>query len=166
MSHLISNEVGKGCLPSSWSWPEPSSFFPPSHHILNLLNCCPCPTRRSILRLWMLMLVWSFLPQPLQTNTWPICCQIMCWLSIGKDLKSFSQTLQRWSLFLSVSHGRLSSLQKAFPQDLHVYNNGKCAKPIKRFFFPKLYSQSMHDDGSLCISKVWLFNLILAAKTL
>ena len=45
--------------------------------------------------LWMLMLVWNFLPQPLQRNTLPLCCQIICWLCIGKDLKSLSQTLQR-----------------------------------------------------------------------
>ena len=39
-----------------------------------------------------------------QTNTWPMCCQIFCWVCVGKDWKSLSQTLQRWILSLSVSH--------------------------------------------------------------
>ena len=28
----------------------------------------------------------NFLPQTLQTNTWPLCCPILFWLSVGKDL--------------------------------------------------------------------------------
>ena len=34
------------------SWPEPSSFFPPPHHVQikdNLLDGGPCPTRSSFL---------------------------------------------------------------------------------------------------------------------
>ena len=154
MSPLISNEVGRGYLTSSWIWAEPYSFVPLPHHIQikdNLLDGGPCPTRRSFLCLWMLMLEWNFLPQPLQT--WPMCCLIMCWLCIGKDFKSLSQTLQKWILFLSVSHGRLSSLQKAFPQDFQVYDDGKCTKlsPIERFFFQKLYSRVCMKMG-LCAS--------------
>ena len=30
------------------------------------------------------------------------------------------------TLSLSVSHGRLSPLQKAFPQDMQMYDDGKC----------------------------------------
>ena len=41
-----------------------------------------------------LLLGLNFLPQPLQANTWPLCCQILCWLGICKDLKALSQTLQ------------------------------------------------------------------------
>ena len=36
----------------------------------------------------------AFLSQPLQTNTWQLCCKILCWLSVCKDLKALSQTLQ------------------------------------------------------------------------
>ena len=35
----------------------------------------------------MLLLGSNFLPQPLQTNTWPLCCQITCWWCIDKDVK-------------------------------------------------------------------------------
>ena len=156
MSQLFSNEVGWGYLHFSWSCPEPSSFFPPPHYVHikdNPLDGGPCPKRKSLLFLWMLMLVWNILPKPLQTNKWPKCCQIMCWLCIGKDLKSLSQTLQRWTLFISVSHGRLSPLQKAFPQDLQVYDDGKCTKlsPIKSFWFQKLYCRVCMMLG-LCAS--------------
>ena len=169
MSQLISNEVGRGYLPSSWSWPEQSSFFPLPHHVQikdNLLDCGPCPTRKSFLCLWKLMLEWSFLPQPLQT--WPMCCQIMCWLCIGKGIKSLSHTLQGWTLFLSVSHGWLSQLQKANPQDLQVYDDGKCLKlsPIKKKGSSFKSCIAEHEAGSLCISTMWLFNFLLAEITL
>ena len=36
----------------------------------------------------------ELLAQPLQASTWPLCCQILCWLGICKDLKALSQTLQ------------------------------------------------------------------------
>ena len=162
MSSLISNEVGRGYLPSSWSWPEPSSFFPPPHHIQikdNLLDGSPCPTRRSFLCLLMLMLVWISFPQPLQTNTWPKCCHIMCLLCIVNDLKSLSQTLQKWILSLSVYHGRLSPLQKEFSQGLQVYEDGKCRKlsPIKRFFFQKFIA-----EYALCWVFVHLYNVIVS----
>ena len=52
----------------------------------------------SFLGLLMPLLVLNFLPQPLQTNTWPLCCQIMCWLAVCKDLKAFSHALQGWTL--------------------------------------------------------------------
>ena len=143
MSQLISNDVSRGYMPPSWSWPEPSSFLPSPHHvqIKNILfDGGPCLTRRSLLRLWMPMLVWKFLPQPLQTNTWPTCCQIMCWLCIDKDLNSLSQTLQTWTLSLSVFHRRLYPLQKAFSKDLQVYDDGKWTKlsPIKKVLISKV----------------------------
>ena len=52
-----------------------------------------------------------------------------------------------------VSHGRLSLLQKAFPQDLQVYDERKCTKlsPIKSFFFQKFYSRVCMMLG-LCAS--------------
>ena len=80
----------------------------------DLLNCGPCPNRRSgkisscddachtqACCLLMLFLGLNFLPQPLLANTLPLCCQILCWLSICKDLKALSQTLQGWILSLS-----------------------------------------------------------------
>ena len=73
----------------------------------DLLNGGPCPTLRSckssscvkachtnLLCLLMMLLVLKFLPQPYQTNTWSLYCQILCWLGVGRDLKALSQTLQ------------------------------------------------------------------------
>ena len=54
----------------------------------------------SFLGLLMPLWVLNFLPQPLQTNTWPLCFQIMCWFGVCKDLKAFSHTLQGWTLFI------------------------------------------------------------------
>ena len=56
---------------------------------------------KSLLCLLLLLFVLNFLPQPLQTNTWSLCRQTLCWLGAGKDLKALSQTLPRWNLFLS-----------------------------------------------------------------
>ena len=50
--------------------------------------------------LWLLFEL-NFLPKPLQANTWPLCCHILCWLGICKDLTALSQTLQGWTLSLS-----------------------------------------------------------------
>ena len=58
-------------------------------------------THTSFLCLLILLLVLNFLPKPLQTNTCPMCCQILWWLGVGKDLKALSQTLQGWTLSLS-----------------------------------------------------------------
>ena len=55
----------------------------------------------SLLCLLLMLLGLHFLPQPLQEHTWPLCCQILCWLGICKDLKALSQTLQGRSLSLS-----------------------------------------------------------------
>ena len=41
-----------------------------------------------------LPLVLNILPQ--STKTWPLCCWILCWCSIGNDLKAWPQTLQGW----------------------------------------------------------------------
>ena len=49
----------------------------------------------------MLLLGLNFLPKPFQANTWPLCCNFLCWLGICKDMKAFSQTLQGWTLSLS-----------------------------------------------------------------
>ena len=43
----------------------------------------------SLLCLLMLLLGLNFLEQPLQANTWPLCCQTLCRLGICKDLKDF-----------------------------------------------------------------------------
>ena len=50
----------------------------------------------------MLLLRLNFWPQPLQTNTWPLCCQNLCWLGVGKERKALSQTLQVLTLSLSL----------------------------------------------------------------
>ena len=55
----------------------------------------------SLLCLLMLLLGLNFLQQPLQANTLPLWCQILCWLGICKELKALSQTLQGWTLSLS-----------------------------------------------------------------
>ena len=71
----------------------------------------PCPQLQKILLHWglkaksflcwlMLLLALNFLPQPLQTNTWPLCCQTMCLLGVRKDLKALSRTLQGWTFSL------------------------------------------------------------------
>ena len=53
---------------------------------------------KSLLCLLMMLLGLNFLTQPLQANTWPLCCQILCWLE--KDLTTLSQTLQGWTFSL------------------------------------------------------------------
>ena len=70
-----------------------SSPPPPRLDWGSLLNGGPCPTC-----LLMLLLGLNFLQRPLQPNTWPLCCQIVCWLVICKDLKALSQTIQGWTL--------------------------------------------------------------------
>ena len=71
----------------------------------DLLYGGPCPVVRlaphKLLCLLILLLGLNFLPQPLQANTLPLCCQILCWLGICKDLKALSQTLQGWTISLS-----------------------------------------------------------------
>ena len=54
----------------------------------------------SLLCLLMLLLVLNFLPQSLQASTLQLCCQIVCWQGIFKDLKALSHTLQGWTLSL------------------------------------------------------------------
>ena len=53
-------------------------------------------------KMLILLLGLNFLPQPLQANTRPLCCQILCWLDICKDLKALSQKLQGWTCSLSL----------------------------------------------------------------
>ena len=48
----------------------------------------------------MLLLGLNFLPKPLQANACPLCCQILCWLSICRDLKALLQPLHGWILSL------------------------------------------------------------------
>ena len=73
----------------------------------DLLNGSPCPTWRSgkisscgqtchtqAYCVLMLLLGLNFLPQPLQANTLPLCCKILCCLGICKDLTVLCQTLQ------------------------------------------------------------------------
>ena len=36
----------------------------------------------------------ELLATTLAGKAWPLCCQILCWLGICKDLKALSQTLQ------------------------------------------------------------------------
>ena len=55
---------------------------------------------KSFLCLLMLFLVLNFLPQPLQTITRPLCCQIVCWLGAHTDLKAMSHTIQGWTICL------------------------------------------------------------------
>ena len=99
-------------------WPEPSSLSPPPPSCSNwgwyhqwwslphieklqkLFLWWGLP-HTSFLCLLMLLLVLNFLPQSLQTNTWPLCCNIVWCLGVGKDLKALSQTLQWWTLYLS-----------------------------------------------------------------
>ena len=51
-------------------------------------------SQTSFLSLLLLLFVLNFLPQPLQTNTWLLWFQTLCFLGVGKDLKALSQTLQ------------------------------------------------------------------------
>ena len=77
--------------------------------------------------LWVPLSVWNFLPQPLQTNTWPMCCQIFCCL---------------W----------LSHLQKAFPHFLVMFDDEKCTKlSIIKFFSSSISSRVCMMLG-LCAS--------------
>ena len=48
----------------------------------------------SFLCLFKLLWVLNILSQPMQTNSWPLCCRILCWLGVGKYMKALSQTLQ------------------------------------------------------------------------
>ena len=60
----------------------------------------------SFLCLLMLLLVLDFLPKPLQTSTWPLCCQILCILGSqewNEDFLNLSlniESLKSWVLTL------------------------------------------------------------------
>ena len=93
----------------------PLPFFLPPHVQIedDLINGGPCLTwisckssscgeasHTSLLCLLMMLLTLNFLPLPLHTKTWPLCCHSLCWWGVGKDLKALSHTLQKCQPFL------------------------------------------------------------------
>ena len=67
----------------------------------------------------------NFLQQPLQANTWPLYCQIVCWLGIFKDLKALSQTLQG-TLFcpIETQPGRVTGSRGAILRRPSIFHSG------------------------------------------
>ena len=71
-------EIEWGWFPQWWSLPHMDKW-------LKIFLWWGLP-HSSLLCLLILLLGFNFLPQPLQANTWPLCCHILCWLGICKNL--------------------------------------------------------------------------------
>ena len=84
----------------------------------------------SFLCLLMLFFGLNILPQTWQTNTWPLCCQIWFWLSVGKDLIALSQTLKGWTLSLTFA---------LFPHTDHIQKQHELS-----------HKRALYTSGSRC----------------
>ena len=92
---------------SAWGWSPQCWSLPRMQKWQKLWWGLP---HTRFLCLLTLLLGLNYFPQPLQANTWPLCCQILCWLGICKDLKALSQTLQECALSLSCTLSPYSDL--------------------------------------------------------
>ena len=139
---------------SNWGWSHRWWFWPHMEKLQNLFQRRGLP-HTNFWFLFMLLLVLSLLPQPLETNTWPLCCQMVCWLGVGKDMKALSQNYFCQNVRLSV---RLSVCLSICVLTFEV--------PFKRFFAPISQSrmsnifrdsESLGKSNGKNWSQIWTF---------
>ena len=152
---------------SDWGWFPQWWSLPHSEKWQKLFLWWGLPNR-SLLCILMLLLWLNFLPQPLQASTLQMCCQILCWLSICKDLKALSQTLQGLTLPLSCAPCAPIQQQHNFPHK-PALNTCRWAvsTPIPYLLFPSIsyLSSSFFSSSysSFCFSSLRRLGQALAS---
>ena len=107
-----------------------SSMMVPAPHGKNS-SCVEAFHTQAYCVCWGCFLGLNLLPQPFQANIWPLCCQILCWIGICKNLKRChrhyrgepSLSLVLCSLTLSPSSNNMIS-----PTNLPLKSSGPGAR--------------------------------------